>query len=696
MPGPSQASFPKSMLNLQRQVAVGVLALIAVLVTVTGLRHLLHREIALKAQDTLEVCVPRSTAAGGLSLHLAQCQSAVNQLEELADRPAAGDRLVRVWQSSFDKFSDSLSQLERLPSDEVLSKTLAAWRTKSDLYRNRFLEAASQRTGTTSGGLRQPALPDAAAAESSLRVAQSDAAARQRAAQKRLSECLALGNELTDEVDGFAAVAAQQARDGEQQLLVMVGRSSRLTNAQAIAMLVSLCLVTAWFSRTVLSRLRVLSVAMERLKKGDLQVRVAAGSRDEIGAMAVQLNDLATTLQNSHELAGKAASDHEAARLDKSGLLARIGREFRGPLSTCTSFLEELLQSPDRTEVREIALLLRQNVDRLWELSGCLLDVAHFESGEAVLKPVQCSPCELIKEASTIATGRAAAKGRRLNIEYAGAMPESISADATRLKQMLLQLLDGACELIPAGSLRMIVRLHAAKGPQPMLQFDVAALEQGPSRDGAHHSSERPEFPGPANLALDLAGRIARILGGTARMVGDPAQGGALCVTIPTGPLAGVPLFEPDALALGADPAPARRAQTCLGCRVLVAEDGPENRRFLALVLRKAGATVALAENGEQAMQIAASPGAEGPFDVILMDMQMPVVDGYEATRRLRQAGYAGQIIAITAHTDAYDKSMCLQAGCDRYLPKPVDRETLLAAVTESLRASSARSPALA
>ena len=356
-------------------------------------------------------------------------------------------------------------------------------------------------------------------------------------------------------------------------------------------------------------------------------------------------------------------------------------------MSACASFLEELLQTPDRADLRDIAVLLRQNVERLLELSECLLDLARFESGQLVLKPTACSPCELVKETSTVATHRAAAKGRRLIIEYAGQMPESIFADAQRMRQMLLQWLDGACELIPAGNLRLVVRLHTADTQHPLLQFDIAAPENARSEVASRRAIERPEASEPANLALDLAARTAKMLGGTMRTIGDPAHGGGLCVTIPTGSLTGIRLIEPTTLILQAAPRTASQSKSQLGCRVLVAEDGPENRRFLGLVLRKAGASVELAENGEQVMQMIAKASPENACDIILMDMQMPVLDGYDATRRLRQQGYEGQIIAVTAHTDAFDKQMCLQAGCNRYLAKPVDRETLLAAVAECVQA---------
>jgi CheY-like chemotaxis protein len=193
---------------------------------------------------------------------------------------------------------------------------------------------------------------------------------------------------------------------------------------------------------------------------------------------------------------------------------------------------------------------------------------------------------------------------------------------------------------------------------------------------------------GGTGLGLTISKRLCEMLGGDIAVRSVYGEGSVFSVTIETGSLSETRLLEnPTEQLATARPAPVEAAAAVrLGGRILLAEDGPDNQRLISFVLKKAGAEVVLAENGEVAHREAMAALQHGnPFDVVLMDMQMPVMDGYEATRRLRADAYAGPILALTAQAMEGDEAKCRAAGCDGYLTKPIDRARFLRTVAQSI-----------
>jgi CheY-like chemotaxis protein len=283
-------------------------------------------------------------------------------------------------------------------------------------------------------------------------------------------------------------------------------------------------------------------------------------------------------------------------------------------------------------------------------------------------------------------------------MEYRGRIPERISTDPTRLHQVLSNLIANAVKFTEWGGIRVIVSVaESAANEPPRLQFDV--IDSGPGMTAEQMAKVFDAFTqgdesttrrfGGAGLGLTIAKGLTEILGGELHVAGEPGQGSRFTVTIETGPLEGVRMIAHcrEAVAPREDVSPPSAVR--LSGRILLVEDGIDNQRLIAFILRRAGAEVTVAENGQEGLDAGREVLEQGqPFDVILMDMQMPVLDGYQAARRLRAAGYEGPIIALTAHAMTDDRQKCLDAGCDEYLSKPIDKETLLTKVAEALPAS--------
>jgi CheY-like chemotaxis protein len=289
---------------------------------------------------------------------------------------------------------------------------------------------------------------------------------------------------------------------------------------------------------------------------------------------------------------------------------------------------------------------------------------------------------------------RACEKRVPLAIQATTPIPATIYSDTTRVYQILINLLGNAIKFTDKGEVRLDVRLISEGRGSPRLEFVVSDTGIGmtqeqlarlfqPFAQADHSITER--FGG-TGLGLSVSKRLANLLGGDIRVQSEPGRGSTFVFELPTGPLDNVPLVQTIEPRPTAVQAPANTSiRLDRSTRVLLAEDGPDNQRLISLILRKAGAEVSTVENGQAAVETAMDALHKGtPFDVVLMDMHMPVLDGFAAVRQLRQAGYAHPIIALTAEAMRDDRNKCLSAGCDDYASKPIQRDVLLALVAHA------------
>jgi PAS domain S-box-containing protein len=423
-----------------------------------------------------------------------------------------------------------------------------------------------------------------------------------------------------------------------------------------------------------------------------------------------ELLDANRNLEEATARANQMAVQAEQANRAKSEFLANMSHEIRTPMTAILGFSDVILECGDLEkappERMEAARTIKRNGEYLLGLINDILDVSKIEAGMLAVERIVCSPCQILSEVESLIRVRSAAKGLDLKIEYEGPIPETIQSDPTRLRQILINLLGNAVKFTETGSVRLITRLAEAATGRPFLEFDIVDTGLGMTGEQAARifqpfsqadMSTTRKFGG-TGLGLTISKRLAEALGGEVTLVDTaPGVGSRFHVTIATGSLTGVKMLDNPMEAGMLKPEVAAESlvdAARLDCRILLAEDGPDNQRLIGYILRIAGAEVSVAENGELAVEAALKARDAGmPFDIILMDMQMPVMDGYQATGLLRQKGYTGHIIALTAHAMASDRAKCLAAGCNQYAAKPIDRRKLLQVIREQLAGQSAPSP---
>jgi two-component system CheB/CheR fusion protein len=389
----------------------------------------------------------------------------------------------------------------------------------------------------------------------------------------------------------------------------------------------------------------------------------------------------------------------QAARV-KAEFLANMSHEIRTPMTAILGFTD-LLSDAEAGEAERASYLetIRRNGEHLQRIINDILDLSKIEAGKMTLERIACSPVQLVREVSSLMRTRAVGKGLTFGVEYRGPIPARIHADPTRLRQILINLIGNAIKFTECGGVRVVLRMaEVTEAVRPSLRFEVVDTGIGITPDvqarlftpfSQADASTSRRFGG-TGLGLTISKRLAEMLGGDVTVRSTPGDGSTFVLTLDTGDLDGVPMLEDPGEAqvpLPAARAAAGAAGFRLAGRILLAEDAPDTQRLLSFYLRRAGAQVETAEDGRVACEAALAAAAAGAsFDVILMDMQMPRLDGYGATARLRSAGYAGPIIALTAHAMEGDREKCLRAGCDDFLTKPIDPQALLGTIGQHLR----------
>jgi signal transduction histidine kinase/DNA-binding NarL/FixJ family response regulator len=377
----------------------------------------------------------------------------------------------------------------------------------------------------------------------------------------------------------------------------------------------------------------------------------------------------------------------EAANRAKSLFLANMSHEIRTPLNAILGFtdLMRITEGLPADERHSYLDAVHKSGTHLLTVINDILDLSKIEAGQMQYESIRFSPHQVIVDVLSLMRVRAAEKGLTLEARWLGRVPDSIQSDPARLRQLLINLVGNAIKFTERGSVQILARLN---GPRQQLQLEVIDTGVGIPADkldsiftpfSQADATVTRRFGG-TGLGLSICRYIAEALGGHVSAHSCEGQGSTFAVTIGTGPLSEIHLLEsaPSEMLR----TPARNAeghgQRLNGLNVLIVDDGETNRRLLRLLLTRAGATVTMAEHGLSAVEQATATN----FDAILMDMQMPIMDGYTATRELRTRGNKTTVIALTAHAMAGEEAKCRAAGCDGYLTKPVNRDELIDALS--------------
>jgi PAS domain S-box-containing protein len=415
---------------------------------------------------------------------------------------------------------------------------------------------------------------------------------------------------------------------------------------------------------------------------------VVPGSDGSPQGVLVSLDDV-TELEATKQQLSRAKDAAETANQAKSAFLANMSHEIRTPMNAILGFTEVLRRGIERDETKRLKHLntIHSSGTHLLTLINDILDLSKVESGRLEVESIPCAMHQIVAEVVTIMRVRAEQKGITLDYQFDGKIPASIHSDPARLRQILTNLTGNAVKFTEQGGVRLVTALDDSQD-RPQLVVQVIDTGIGMSESAVAKifdpfsqadASVSRRFGG-TGLGLSISKRFAAAMGGELTVKSQEGVGSVFELRIEAGCVDDAEMIEPTEadldLLVEPEVSPVARLPEL---RVLLVDDAEENRDLMRVILQEAGAICTTAENGLEAVAHA----SKADFDVILMDMNMPVMDGYTATRKLRQQGCDTPIIALTAHAMESAAAECRNAGCTGFLSKPIDFNLLMATLVE-------------
>ncbi len=472
----------------------------------------------------------------------------------------------------------------------------------------------------------------------------------------------------------------------------------QLVEGSVIIIFLSLCIYLV-FRYDALHPIRDLIHSAKEVASGNLNHRTQINSRDELGELASSFNEMTRAIRASTdekdqimEKLRDANHQLETATRAKSAFLASMSHEIRTPLTAIIGFAETMMDNTATPSDRQTSVqTIIRNGQHLLHIINDILDLSKIEADRLDIDIIPLPIFDLISDLDSLLTMQAKQKGLVSGINYRFPLPELIYTDPLRLKQILINLCNNAIKFTDKGSVYIEVGFDQLN---QKLCIDIVDTGIGMSREQQKKifepftqadSSTTREFGG-TGLGLSLSLQLANMLGGSIAVDSRPGRGSKFSVTIDSGDTSQVRILNSLPMQRKAGTASGTHSndRPAMQGHVLLAEDMPDNQRLISIFLRRAGVEVKIVDSGLAAV----NAGLGSEYDLVLMDMQMPVMDGLTATRRLRNLGYKGPIVALTANASMQDREACLDAGCNDFITKPITQNVFYDVLQRYLSAS--------
>jgi CheY-like chemotaxis protein len=370
-----------------------------------------------------------------------------------------------------------------------------------------------------------------------------------------------------------------------------------------------------------------------------------------------------------------------------SEFLANMSHEIRTPLNGVVGLTSILAESTLTADQRQLVLGAQQSAEMLLTLVNDILDISKIEAGSLLLEQTPFAIRDWVSEMAEPGFAKARKKGLDVRLDVSAELPPRIVGDSTRIGQILTNLIDNAVKFTTAGRVSVVAVPSQAPDGRRMLRVSVTDSGIGIPLDKQavvfekyrQADSSTTRRYGGSGLGLAICRQLATLMDGDIGLESTEGVGSTFWFAIP---LAAAPYEEPPA-AVAAAALPARTSEVPATPRALLVEDNPTNQFVAKKFIEKAGCIVEVASNGAEALEKIAA----ADFDLVFMDCQMPIMDGYEATKRIRQGRLSAvPIVAMTAHAMKGDRERCLAVGMTEYLSKPLKPAAVAEMIERVLR----------